>query len=51
MLEYISFGKKTSNDIITTGLVDEIYSSEIVVAINPKMFPIVSLGRKLSNGP
>ena len=42
--------KMLSNDKISTGVGDRLYSSYNVVALNPKRFHILSLGRKLING-
>ena len=39
------------NDIISTVLGDRLYSSCIVVALNPKTFRILSSGRKLIGVP
>ena len=39
-----------SNDKISTGLGDRLYSSDNVVALNPKRSLILSLVRKLING-
>ena len=45
----ITLKKILSNDRISTGLVDRLYSSNNVTASNPRTFLIQSLGRKLFN--
>ena len=42
--------KKLSNDMISTGFGEILYSSYIVVLLNPNSSPILSLGAKLTIG-
>ena len=43
--------KILSNDKISTGLGDKLYSSNIVVLLNPRRSPILSLGVNVITGP
>ena len=43
--------KILSNDKVSTGLDDKLDSSHIIVSLNPKRFPIVSLNTKPVIGP
>ena len=43
--------KILSNDKISTGLGDKLYSSNIVVLLNPRRSPILSSGANVITGP
>ena len=43
--------KILSNDIISTGLGDKLYSSNIVVLLNPRRSPILLLGENVIADP
>ena len=43
--------KILSNDMISTGFGEKLYSSYLVILLNPKSSPILSLGVKLKTGP
>ena len=43
--------KILSNDMISTGFGEKLYSPYIVILLNPKSSPILSLGAELMTGP
>ena len=45
------YRKILSNDKISTGLGDNLYSSNIVVFLNPRIFLILSSGTNVITGP
>ena len=50
-LSDITFEEKLSSDKVSTGLCDRLYSSNIVVLLNPRRSLILSLGTNVITGP